>query len=331
MELGAAIFAPEGPELTQWEKGFFAEFDPWGFILFARNIETPEQVRRLTGQLRDVAGRAAPILIDQEGGRVQRMGPPHWRQYLPPLDQMARARDPMRAMWLRSRLIAAELHDVGIDVNCAPVGDVATRDTHPFLRNRCYGSEPEVVAEAGRAVAGGMMAGGVLPVMKHMPGHGRARTDSHKELPRVRADREELSDVDFAVFAALSDLPMGMTAHVVYDHIHPGRAATHSATMVGIIREEIGFGGLLMSDDIGMEALAGGFAARARGALSAGCDVVLHSSGSRAEMEEVASVAGRMTPEAAARGEAALARRKAPEDVDIPALEAELEALLQEG
>ena len=328
MAPGAAILAPEGPELSSWEAGFFADFDPWGFILFARNIEGPDQLRRLTAALRDTVGRDAPILIDQEGGRVARMGPPHWRSFLPPLDQMARARDPARAMWVRYRLIAAELRAAGIDANCAPVGDVATDHTHPFLKNRTYGTDPETVVKAARAVAEGLLAGGVLPVLKHIPGHGRARADSHLEMPRVSAVRAALDAVDFAVFRALSDLPMGMTAHLSYDAIAPGVPATFSPAMIALIRDEIGFGGLLMTDDIGMEALGGPVGARGRRALEAGCDLVLHCSGRRAEMEDLAREIGPMTPEAEARGRAALAWRRPPEPADLAALDAELAALL---
>lgn len=331
MPQSAAIFGPEGHAVTDWERSFFRDCDPLGFILFARNVDTPEQLRRLTADLRDAVGRDAPILIDQEGGRVQRMRAPYWREYLPPLDQMAVAHDPLRAMHLRYLLIAAELRDVGIDANCAPMADVADHDTHPFLRNRCYGQDAETVIAAARAVADGLLAGGVLPVLKHIPGHGRARVDSHKDLPRVTATRADLTAQDFAPFKALNDLPMGMTAHIVFEDIDPTAPATTSAKMMQVIREDIGFGGLIMTDDLSMEALQGDLTARAAGAIAAGCDVVLHCNGHAGEMEQVAAASGALTPVAQARADAALATRKSPTLIDIPALEAEFNGLLGEG
>ena len=328
MSARAVIFGPEGLAVTDWEKGFFRDFDPWGFILFARNIDTPDQLRRLTDGLRDAVGRQAPILIDQEGGRVQRMRAPHWREYLPALDQMERARDPMRAMWLRNRLIGAELHDVGIDVNCAPLADLVEDATHPVLRNRLYGSDVETVVEAARTVAEAHLASGVLPVLKHIPGYGRASVDGHLDLPRVAASREDLRARDFAPFAALRDIAMGMTAHVVYEAIDPDRPATTSPAMVRVIREEIGFEGLLMTDDIGMEALAGSMAERAAASIEAGCDVVLHCNGKPDEMVAVASEVPYLDGRAQERAAAALAQRQAPVEIDIQALADEFEALL---
>jgi beta-N-acetylhexosaminidase len=328
MAPGAFIFGCEGPRLSPGEAAFFRAADPWGFILFARNIEAPDQVRRLTAELREAVGRDAPVLIDQEGGRVQRMRAPHWREWLPPLDHCTLAgRNASRSMYLRYRIMADELRAVGIDVNCAPCGDLAGEATHPFLRNRCYGSEPGRVAGIARAVATGLMAGGVLPVMKHMPGHGRATVDSHEGLPRTDASPEELGMTDFAVFRALSDLPLGMTAHVVFE-AYDARAATVAPRMIRLIREEIGFDGLLMTDDISMGALGGTVAERGPAALKAGCDVVLHCNGNLAEMEELAPVAGRMPDAARMRAERALRARRNPQPIDIPAAEAELEALL---
>jgi beta-N-acetylhexosaminidase len=325
---GAFIFGCEGPRLTASEADFFRAADPWGFILFARNIETPDQVRRLTGELRAAVGWDAPVLIDQEGGRVQRMRAPHWREWLPPLDQCALAgRSAARSMYLRYRIMADELRAVGIDVNCAPTGDLASETTHPFLRNRCYGSEPGRVAGIARAVATGLMAGGVLPVMKHMPGHGRATVDSHEGLPRTDASPEDLGVTDFAVFRALSDLPLGMTAHVVFEAFDD-KAATVSSRMIRLIREEIGFDGLLLTDDISMGALGGTVASRGRAAIAAGCDVVLHCNGTVPEMEAMAEAAGPMSEAARMRAERALRARRNPQPIDIPAAEAELEALL---
>lgn len=328
MTMTAAIFGPEGPEVTAWERDFFADTQPFGFIVFARNIEDPDQLRRLTGGLRNAVGRNAPILIDQEGGRVQRMRAPHWREYLPALDQMDRARDPLRAQWIRNRLIAAELHDVGIDANCAPLADIAEDATHPFLQNRLYGRDVDTVVAAARACADAHLAGGVLPVLKHIPGHGRAAIDSHLRLPQVDAPVAELHTHDFAPFMALKDLPMGMSAHIVFSDIDPSAPATTSAKMIKLIREEIGFDGLLMTDDLSMEALSGTVADRSAAAINAGCDVILHCNGEAAEMQAVADAAGPMTTAAISRANRALDQRKPPANVDIPALEAELEALL---
>ncbi len=328
MTYGAAIFGPEGLTITDWERAFFRDYRPFGFILFARNVETPDQVRRLCGDLREAAGHDAPILIDQEGGRVQRLRSPHWREWLPPLEQMERASDPMRAMWLRYRLIAAELRMVGIDSNCAPCADIAGRVTHPFLRNRCYGDDVVTVMDASRAVADAHLDGGVLPVVKHIPGHGLASVDSHKDLPRVNATADFLRDQDFAPFRALADLPMGMTAHVVYDAFDDAAPATQSRTMINIIREDIGFQGLLMTDDLSMEALDGSPGQRTSASIRAGCDVALHCNGKAPELIEVAEAAGPMTDAALARAERALSWRKAPSAVDIGALTEEFDDLM---
>jgi beta-N-acetylhexosaminidase len=330
----ACSFGCAGPALAPRERALFREAQPWGFILFARNVETPLQLMRLTADLREAVGRDAPVLIDQEGGRVQRMGPPHWRRWRPPLDQMRAATSPgaaVRAMKLRYRLIAEELRAVGIDVNCAPLADLARPDTHPFLRNRCYGEEPVAVIGAARAVADGLMDGGVLPVLKHMPGHGRATADSHLELPRVDAPAATLEAEELAAFRALADLPLGMTAHVVYDAFDPDRPATCSPRMIRVIRETIGFDGLLMTDDISMEALAGSPSERGRSALEAGCDVVLHCNGHFAEMEALATDLPAMTSEGLRRAAAASGRLRPPAPVDIAALEAELDGLLAGG
>ena len=329
----ACILGCAGPVLEPSERAFFAEAQPWGFILFARNIDNPDQLRRLTEGLREAVGRPAPILIDQEGGRVQRMGAPYWRTWRPPLDDMLAASpgQAARAMRLRYRLIAEELRAVGIDVNCAPVGDVALAATHPILRNRCYGETPVAVVGAARAVAQGWMEGGVLPVLKHIPGHGRATRDSHLELPEVSAGRDALEATDFAAFRGLADLPLGMTAHVVFSAIDPTAPATVSPAMIALIRKEIGFDGLLMTDDISMEALSGSVASRASAAIAAGCDVVLHCNGDRGEMDAVAEHSGHLSMEAMRRAAAALGRRESPGEIDIPAVEAELAALLRGG
>nr|WP_235971101.1 glycoside hydrolase family 3 protein [Palleronia pontilimi] len=315
-----------GATLSPDEVAFFRDAQPWGFILFSRNVEDPAQVTRLTQALRDSVGREAPILVDQEGGRVQRLGPRHWRQFAPPLDDVTAARDPARAMWIRGRLIADELRAVGIDVDCAPTADIARDETHPFLRNRCLGLDADAVTRNARAMADGLMAGGVLPVMKHLPGHGRAVADSHKRLPVVKASKAALEE-DFAPFRALSDLPMAMTAHIVFAALSD-RPATQDPQMIALIRDLIGFQGLLMSDDISMQALSGDISERTRASIRAGCDLVLHCNGIRDEMVDCLGACGTLDGTALRRADKALAARRAPEPVDIPALEAELSALL---
>jgi beta-N-acetylhexosaminidase len=325
----AVIFGAEGQAVTAWERAFFREVDPWGFILFARNVDSPDQMRRLTADLRDTVGWQAPVLIDQEGGRVQRMRAPHWREYQPALDQMRRARDPIRAQWVRYRLIAAELRDVGIDVNCAPLADLVEEGTHPVLLNRLYGSDIGVVVAAARACAEALLAGGVLPVVKHVPGYGRAVVDSHHDLPRVNRPRAELDARDFAPFRALNDLPLGMTAHIVFAAIDPLHSATTSPRMMEVIRQDIGFGGLIMTDDLSMQALQGTLADRAEAAIAAGCDLVLHCNGKRPDMEEVAAAVPDMSRATMARAVAALGWRKEPAPADISALVEELSDLLE--
>ncbi len=327
MGQGAYIFGCEGLALSPDEAAFYAEAQPWGFILFARNVADPDQLRRLTGDLRAAVGRDAPVLIDQEGGRVQRLRAPHWREWVPPLEQVALAGDQAeRALWLRYRIIADELRSVGIDVNCAPCADIAGPATHAVLRNRCYADTPDRVALLARAVADGLIAGGVAPVVKHMPGHGRALVDSHLDLPRTDAPRAVLGSQDFAPFRALADLPMAMSAHIVFEAID-NRPATISQTMIRLIRQDIGFGGLLMTDDISMQALQGDVASRSQAALAAGCDMVLHCNGEMAEMQSIAAATGMMTADAQTRADLALAARDYAEPIDIAAAEAELRAL----
>lgn len=326
----AAILGCAGTVLSDGERAFFREAAPWGFILFARNIENAAQVLRLASDLRGALGRDAPVLIDQEGGRVQRLRPPLARDWLPPLDQV-RASAPGRAaegLRLRYRIIAAELRALAIDANCAPVADIAGPATHPFLRNRCLGEAAAEVAANARAVAEGLLAGGVLPVLKHIPGHGRGAVDSHHGLPVAEAALADLAATDFAPFAALSELPAAMTAHVVFPALDADRPATLSPTVLAAVRDRIGFSGLLMTDDISMGALRGDVGARAAAARAAGCDIVLHCNGDLAEMERVAAAAGRLDGGAAARAEAAAAARRAPDPVDMAALEADLRSIL---
>ncbi len=323
----ACIFGCAGPRLSQEEAQFFHRAQPWGFILFARNLEDADQIRALTADLRAAVGHAAPIFIDQEGGRVQRMWPPLVRQWLPPLDDVARfgaaADDAMR---LRYRIISAELLDLGIDGNCVPAVDVARPETHPIVRNRLLGDDPQTVARLGRVVADACLAGGVLPVVKHLPGYGRGKVDSHLSLPFTDADGAALES-DFAPFRALADLPLGMTAHIVLSAID-GRAATMSPPVIDLIRTHIGFGGLLMTDDISMQALSGSVADRGRAVLDAGCDIVLHCNGDLDEMRAMTDAAGPMTDRAVDRGRAALNARIAAPAVDIDALAAEFETLV---
>ncbi len=309
--IAACIFGCSGPHLTPEEAAFFREVQPWGFILFGRNIENQQQVRALVADLRASVGRPdAPILIDQEGGRVQRLRPPHWRRY-PPARAYA-GQDPELA-WLGGRLIADDLAGLGINVDCAPVLDVPAPGAHDIIGDRAYGDDPVRVARLARAFADGLIAGGVVPIVKHTPGHGRAGADSHLDLPVVGEARTKLEAVDFQPFMALADLPMAMTAHVVYTAIDPLRPATTSPVVIGeIIRGVICFDGLLISDDLSMKALSGDFTSRARDALSAGCDVVLHCNGDMDEMKAVAAGVRPLEGLAHRRAQAALASVSAP-------------------
>lgn len=323
---GAAILGCEGTILSTSEKAFFSEANPFGFILFLRNLETADQIVRLCADLRDSVGWHAPIFIDQEGGRVQRLRPPLAREWLPPLDDVARlGQQAAKGMFLRYRIIAAELLALGIDGNCAPTLDVARADTHAVLRNRLYAGDADRVIEIGKAVYDGLIEGGVLPVIKHMPGHGRGTLDSHLEPPRVAVSREELSE-DFKAFRAFSHVPLGMSAHLVFAQIDP-QPATISPIMIDLIRKDIGFGGLLMTDDISMEALSGTVAERGAAALAAGCDLVLHCNGKLTEMQDLLAGVGRMSDAALVRAETALSQRPKAQTVDIDALQAEFEAL----
>ena len=303
----AVIFGCAGLNLTREERAFFAEVKPVGFILFERNCNTPDQVRALCAALRESIGdAAAPILIDQEGGRVRRLKPPHWRE-APPARLFAElARRDLKAAeaatLFNAELIAAELADLGIDVNCAPVLDLPQADADPVIGDRAFGTDPRQVSRLGRSVCDGLLVGGVLPVIKHMPGHGRARADSHKELPRVGTSLEELRGHDFKPFRALADMPIAMTAHVVYEAIDRDRPATTSPVVINdVVRGEIGFDGLLISDDVSMKALSGDFAARAETSLAAGCDVVLHCNGDMTEMRAVAKGARALDAQGIAR------------------------------
>jgi beta-N-acetylhexosaminidase len=336
MTARAFITGVSGTVLTAVERAFLREAEPWGFILFNRNIKTPEQVRQLVAECRAALGTSAPVLVDQEGGRVQRLGPPHWPSY-PPGIVFGRLYDRdcatgLAAAGLGARLIASDLLPLGIDVDCLPIADVPLRGASPVIGDRAYGDAPDQVAMIGGAVAAGLLAGGVLPVVKHLPGHGRAMVDSHERLPVVSTPRKELETSDFEAFRPLSRLPLGMTAHVVFSAIDPLAPATTSATIVKeVIRGFIGFQGLLMSDDVSMKALSGSMAERSRAAFAAGCDVVLHCNGTLAEMETVAAEAPRLSGIGAKRAAAALAARHEPEEFDRDEARKTFAALLASG
>lgn len=321
MSISSAVFGCLGTGLTEAERGFFKEAAPWGFILFARNIDTPDQVRRLVSDLRSTVGREAPVLIDQEGGRVARLRPPHWRAY-PPARRYGEIyeKDPeagREAARLGGRLIGCELKALGIDVDCLPLLDVPLPEAHEIIGDRAYSAVPDEIAQLGRAAAEGLMDAGVLPVIKHIPGHGRALADSHEHLPVVTTALEELRRTDFAPFKALADLPIGMTAHVIYEACDSAAPATLSKTVIDeIVRGEIGFDGLLMSDDLSMKALAGSYGERTAGSLAAGCDLVLHCNGEMSEMVGVMDGTSALEGEALRRAEAVDKFRKAVEPFD---------------
>jgi beta-N-acetylhexosaminidase len=334
MPIRAFITGISGLTLTSEERDFLRATRPWGFILFKRNIATPAQVAELISKLRTaVENHDAPVLIDQEGGRVQRFGPPHWPVYpagavfgalydLEPTLGLTAAR-------LSARLIAADLIDLGVTVDCLPLADVPVAGADAVIGARAYGSEPGKVAAIARAVTDGLEQGGVLPVVKHIPGHGRATADTHFRLPVVDTPREELERSDFAAFRPLADLPMAMTAHVVFSALDPAQPATTSATIIEqVIRGTIGFQGLLMSDDVSMNALAGSIAERSRAIISAGCDMVLHCNGKLDEMREVAREAPELTGRARQRANTALSGRNAPQPLDRVAARAELDELV---
>jgi beta-N-acetylhexosaminidase len=334
MSSRAFITGISGLELNSAERDFIRAERPWGFILFKRNIDTPAQVAALVEEMRNLVGEAdAPILIDQEGGRVQRLGPPYWPVY-PPGAVFGALYDidpqlGLTAARLSSRLIAADLVDLGISADCLPLADVPIAGADAVIGNRAYGTEPGKVAAIARAVTDGLEQGGVLPVLKHIPGHGRATADSHFRLPTVDTAKSELERTDFAAFRPLADLPMAMTAHVVFSALDPAQPATTSATIIReVIRGAIGFQGLLMSDDVSMNALAGSIAERTRAIVDAGCDMVLHCNGKLDEMREVARETPELAGQALDRAKGALASRKPPQAFDRAAGRAELDALM---
>src|SRR6195256_2063242 len=337
MTARAFITGVSGFTLTADERDFMRASRPWGFILFKRNIETPTQVTALIAELRESIDEPdAPVLIDQEGGRVQRFGPPHWPVY-PPGAVFGTLYDidptlGLTAARLSAWLIAADLIDLGVTVDCLPLADVPVAGVDSVIGNRAYGTEPGKVAAIARAVTQGLEQGGVLPVLKHIPGHGRATADTHFRLPEVATSKAELERTDFAAFQPLADLPIAMTAHVVFSALDPAHPATTSATIIEqVIRGVIGFQGLLMSDDVSMNALAGSIAERTRAIFVAGCDMVLHCNGKLDEMREVARETPELSGKALERAGRALASRKAPQAFDRLAARAELDALINQA
>lgn len=321
--IGATILGCAGEALSPAEGALFRAAQPWGFILFRRNIVTAEQTRRLCASLREAVGRDAPIFVDQEGGTVQRLRPPLARDWA---DASAQQGGP-DAVRLRHRLMAAELRALGIDGNCAPVIDVAGSQTHPFLQRRIWGDDPDHVTRRASAAMQGLLDGGVLPVIKHVPGHGAANADSHHDLPRCDKTLDALERSDFVPVRALGHAPLAMTAHVVYSALDPDAPGTISASVIAHVRDVLGVRGLLMTDDIGMNALGGTMAERSAKARAAGCDIVLHCSGDLPEMEAVVGASGSLHGASLERAQKALAARVQPATIDIAALDAEFEAL----
>lgn len=334
MSTRAVIFGCDGLELNAEERTFFREVQPWGFILFKRNCESPEQVRKLTTEMRALLGRAnAPILIDQEGGRVQRLRGDHWRDRPSAASFGALNRqDPAMARemaYANARLMAKDLVDIGVNVDCAPVVDVPIEGAHDIIGDRAFGRDPWLVASLAQSVIDGMLDGGVLPVIKHIPGHGRARADSHLELPVVDTPRDELERSDFAPFRALSQAPFAMTAHVVYSAIDPNAPATTSKRVIDeIIRGFMGYDGCLMTDDLTMRALKGTLAERVKASLAAGCDVILHCTRNMDEMREIAAATPVLSGKARDRAERALKALRTPKPFAVAEVQARLDAAL---
>lgn len=328
----AFVSGCSGPALLDDEKRFFADADPFGLILFRRNVESPEQLRRLTSEFREAVGWAAPVMVDQEGGRVQRLTAPHWRKW-PSAARLARASATAcddTLIFDTARLMAEDLAEAGITVDCAPCLDLGLPGQSDVIGDRAYAGDPAAVARAGRAIVDGMLAGGILPVVKHIPGHGRALVDSHHHLPVVTATLDELGAADFAPFLALSDVPAAMTAHIVYTAIDPDWPATQSEIVIGeVIRGLIGFRGLLFSDDLSMNALVGSLGERADRALAAGCDVALHCNGVLAEMVQVAAAAPDLAGTSLSRADTALSLIGETDRLDRGPIVERLEAALR--
>lgn len=332
----AMILGCAGPRLSDDEKLFFRSEQPWGFILFGRNVESMDQIRTLTAQLREAVGRDAPVLVDQEGGTVRRLRPPLVRDY-PAASAIGklyeRAPDAARAAaYAQGRLIAADLISVGIDVDCAPVLDMPPEPDTGFIANRAFGAEPEQVRVLAQAMADGLKAGGVLPVIKHMPGHGRGLSDSHIGLPVVKEGLALLANRDFRPFRALTGVVMAMTCHVMFEAIDRENPASTSAKIVEeVMRGAIGFDGLIISDDISMNALAGDIGQRARAVAAAGVDIILHCNGKMDEMAMVAAAAPELAGAARLRTERVAAARPVADNADLAALSQRLDTLFQAG
>ena len=331
--IARAIFGCSGTELTPDERAFFADARPWGFILFARNIADRQQARRLTDSLRTIR-EDAPILIDQEGGRVARLRPPEWKARPPArrfgLLYEGAPEQAREATYLNARLMAHDLAEIGVNVDCVPVLDVPVEGANEVIGDRAFSGAPAAVIDLGRAMMEGMLEGGVLPVMKHMPGHGRAGVDTHFALPRVAVAESELSATDFVPFRSLNSCPLGMTAHVVYEAIDGQRPATISPKIIrDVIRGEIGFEGMLLTDDISMQALSGSVGSRTKAALFAGCDAVCHCNGKMEEMTEVAAEAKPLEGPSLKRAQTALSHLNPAEEFDMEAGEARLAELLR--
>ena len=329
---GAYIFGSAGTKLSDSEKAFYKEADPFGFILFSRNINSKDQICALTDDLRSSVGWNAPIFIDQEGGRVQRLRRPLVREWPAPLDHVRQAGDrAQEVIHARYAVIAQELKQLGITVNCIPTADICRDNTHPFLKNRCFGLNAEIVSQMAKAAVEGLLEGGVLPVMKHMPGHGLAEVDSHLAAPHIDASLDRLANEDFKPFRALNQLLMGMTAHVVYKAIDPERPGTISPAVHKLIRRSIGFDGLLMSDDLSMKALGEDAKSRASAVIASGCDVVLHCNGQLDEMQAVVEAVGQMGSKARGRAAKVIRMHDAlfQREVDISRFTAQLDTVTQ--
>ncbi len=337
MAIKSFICGVAGTALLPEEREFLAKEQPYGVILFARNVESPAQVSALTADIKTLLTHPyAEILVDQEGGRVQRLKPPHWRKY-PPALELAKRTDAARAIYINARLIAEELRDVGITMDCAPVADVLAPECHAIIGNRAFGDNATDVARFAREQSNGLLDGGILSILKHIPGHGRAVVDSHETLPIVSAPLAELEAQDFAAFKALNDLPLAMTAHILYPALDGKDCATFSPIVIDYIRQEIGFSGLIMSDDLSMKALGGSFAERTERSLAAGCDLVLHGNGAligepvrdlMREIREVAAAATPMNEASLKRAQAAASQRRTPKPAEEAALLAEWQQLL---
>lgn len=334
--LSAAIYDSEGATLTAEEKAFFRDVNPYGYILFARHCPDPETVKRLVGELKNIGGRdRLPILIDQEGGRVARLKPPHWNKYPPArvFAELAKkdSEKAHRACYLNARLIAHDLYALGITVDCAPLADIPVEGAHDVIGDRAFGHTSEQVTYLARAQAAGLMDGGIVPVLKHIPGHGRAQADSHDEIPVVNASIEQLRATDFVPFKALPNLPMGMTAHVMYTAIDDKNMATLSKKTIDLIRNELGFKNLLMSDALDMKSLAKmPLDERARASLAAGCDIALHCNSSFQDKKQVAKGVCVLAGESLARAERAMNAVKAPTNFDVEEARQTLQELLSD-